>query len=284
MGSSTNKFNLKAMINRWKEAHSYLDGRAPADVNAVFPHLLADEYYNTYGYCFVPHWAKNITDAEFDGMKENMKWVAEDIIHSSPILNANDVQNLMLFRKATSIDALKKDGSPGGSLQPLQHSVSPHSLEGLIDGDLPMTVLEGDGVWRDLSFSFPDGLDARNIKFSILIIIDAGANCNMRFCLLCDSNALIDERGPDAEAAKLDDNVAERWFSLDLGVNYLVITSEMVTTLRGVPDVSSVRRIMLGGKNGNMRARALVGIADGSKIEVLTEDSSLTIAKELVPT
>ena len=82
-GSTTNNFNLTAMLQRWKEAHqSFCEFYPPEYYTIVGPYLFIDEYLNTVGQCFNFY----PTEEQFKALQENLLFVQDYIIEASPVL------------------------------------------------------------------------------------------------------------------------------------------------------------------------------------------------------
>lgn len=98
MGSSTNNFDLDAIIERWSEAHDYFESK-PADVyKAIGPWSIFDEALNTF--CYLE--TMEVTEAQFQRMKANLNRIDETIIKNSKKLNLR--QKFLLKRIAESRD------------------------------------------------------------------------------------------------------------------------------------------------------------------------------------
>ena len=74
--SSTNSWNLSAMIQRWKEAHDKFN-KAPELYNRIGKYLFYDEFYNTANYIFTDY---KVTEDDFKKIKENFQSVPDNII------------------------------------------------------------------------------------------------------------------------------------------------------------------------------------------------------------
>lgn len=95
VGSTTNNFNLKKMIERWKEAHeSFNDIKEDYD-KYYGKYLILDEYLNTLG------WLKilNVSNEEIEGVYKNLSVVKQDTILESPVLDKYQKKDLLEFKE-----------------------------------------------------------------------------------------------------------------------------------------------------------------------------------------
>jgi len=98
MGSSTNNFDLDAIIDRWHEAHDYFESK-PADVyGTVGPWSIYDEALNTFCYLEV----MEVSEDQFQRMKSNLNRIDEAVIKNSKKLNLR--QKFLLERIVQSKD------------------------------------------------------------------------------------------------------------------------------------------------------------------------------------
>lgn len=94
-GSSTNNFNLSAMILRWREIHELLDDKEKSFITYYGKHLILDEYLNTVGWL----WELDATTEEYESIAENMNYITEELINTAPSLNKKQKEDLLLFKK-----------------------------------------------------------------------------------------------------------------------------------------------------------------------------------------
>ena len=74
--SSTNSWDLSAMVQRWKEAHDKFN-KTPKLYDKIGKYLFFDEFYNTANYIFTDY---KVTEDDFKKIKENFQSVPDDII------------------------------------------------------------------------------------------------------------------------------------------------------------------------------------------------------------
>ena len=97
LDNTTHNFNLKAMLERWKEAHEAFAEQKPEIYKKVGGDLILDEYLNTWGYINTSY---KITQEHLDMMKYNLSLVPEEIINNSRKLDSEQ-KKLILFLKNT---------------------------------------------------------------------------------------------------------------------------------------------------------------------------------------
>lgn len=96
-GSTTNNFNLSAMLKRWNEAHKKFEKEYKGLYSKVGPYLIIDEYLNTVGQCFnfFP------SEEQFKLLQENLLHINDSIIDNSPVLDATQ-KKIHIVRKIRS--------------------------------------------------------------------------------------------------------------------------------------------------------------------------------------
>lgn len=72
--STTNNFDMTAMLKRWTEVHSKMD---PEIYRKIGPQLYWDEFLNTVNYLFTDY---PVTEEHLKIMQENLRYVDDDII------------------------------------------------------------------------------------------------------------------------------------------------------------------------------------------------------------
>lgn len=75
--SSTNNFNLTAMLYRWNEAHKKFIKDYPEVYDKIGPFLFIDEWWNTYAYFFNGY---DFTEEQLRLAKENLSFIDDEII------------------------------------------------------------------------------------------------------------------------------------------------------------------------------------------------------------
>lgn len=85
--STTNNYNLDAMIERWKEAHEKF--LSCMDIyEKVGPELVWDEYVNTAGYLF--NYSYKVTQKQLDKIKEIYQYIPDSVINNAPRLTKHE--------------------------------------------------------------------------------------------------------------------------------------------------------------------------------------------------
>ena len=98
-GSTTNNYDLNAMIIRWKEAHDKFQN-CPEIYKKVGPELIWDEYVNTAGCLFNDY---QVTEANLIAIRDNYKTIPDEVINNSPTLTK--------FMKKVILDIKHKNNS-----------------------------------------------------------------------------------------------------------------------------------------------------------------------------
>ena len=93
--SSTNNFDLTAMLQRWKEAHDYFESKSPSVYAKVGSYLFLDEYLNTFALFFL----REITDVQFAQMKKNLARIDDAIILKTPKLKKSEIQQILALKQ-----------------------------------------------------------------------------------------------------------------------------------------------------------------------------------------
>lgn len=100
-GSTTNNFNLSAMLQRWKEAHKNFCDSYPSEYyKIVGPYLFLDEYLNTVGQCFNFY----PSEEQFKILQENLLFVQDSIIESSPVMTIEQKRKALCAKYAQDRD------------------------------------------------------------------------------------------------------------------------------------------------------------------------------------
>ena len=99
IGSTTNNFKLMPMINRWKEAHDKFKDIQKDYENYYGKFLVLDEYLNTVGWLKV----MEFTDEEFNAIYENLKFIPDKTIIDSPVLNKEQINDLLIIKNNPAI-------------------------------------------------------------------------------------------------------------------------------------------------------------------------------------
>lgn len=102
-GSTTNNFNLKAMLERWKEVHTTID---PKVYRKVGPALYWDEFLNTVGYLLTDY---PVTPEHLKAMQENLQYVDDEIINKCK--NLKEKRGLVLAVKRGEYHLKKRPAS-----------------------------------------------------------------------------------------------------------------------------------------------------------------------------
>ncbi|MFR7963477.1 MAG: glycosyltransferase family 2 protein [Alphaproteobacteria bacterium] len=89
--STTNQFNLTAMIQRWQEVHKKFSDH-PDIYEKVGPESVYDEYLNTAGYLFTNY---PMTQEQLDKIKELYQSIPDSVIKAAPKLTSHQ-KNVML--------------------------------------------------------------------------------------------------------------------------------------------------------------------------------------------
>lgn len=99
-GSTTNNFNLSAMLKRWNEAHKKFKKEYKGLYSKVGPYLIIDEYLNTVGQCFnfFP------SEEQFKLLQENLLHINDSIIDNSPVLDATQKKYILCTKYAQNRD------------------------------------------------------------------------------------------------------------------------------------------------------------------------------------
>ena len=89
------------MLQRWKEAHKNFTESYPSEYYMIVgPYLFLDEYLNTVGQCFNFY----PSEEQFKILQENLFFVQDSIIKSSPILNLEQKRNALRAKYAQDRD------------------------------------------------------------------------------------------------------------------------------------------------------------------------------------
>ncbi len=99
MSSSTNKFDLSAMLARWEEAHEYFEKTCPDVYTEVGPFLILDEYLNTWGYLE----SKNVSEEQYTRMRNLLGRVGDSVLNRSCLLKVRHRQVLARLKKYGSV-------------------------------------------------------------------------------------------------------------------------------------------------------------------------------------
>lgn len=92
--SSTNKFKLMPMLERWGEAHEFFVS-CQEDYDRRFgPYLILDEYLNTLGWASLMEISKD----ELEKMSRNFSYVKDTVINKSPALDERQKQEILEFK------------------------------------------------------------------------------------------------------------------------------------------------------------------------------------------
>ncbi len=94
--------------------------------------------------------------------------------------------------------------------------------------------------WMDLVIDAPLPLDLSRGALKLSITADGTEIANVRIALISDSIG-SDEQDPKAPA------VLEAWLSIDPGLNIRNLRPHDFRTLRGLPDLSKIKSVLLGG-------------------------------------
>ncbi len=87
--SSTNNFDLTAMLMRWAEAHAYFVEKDPGIYRVVGPYLIMDEYLNTFAFC-----SRNVSPKQFELVKENLSHIDRGLVEKSPELSRRQKEEI----------------------------------------------------------------------------------------------------------------------------------------------------------------------------------------------
>ena len=99
-GSTTNNFNLSTMLQRWKEAHKNFTERYPSEYYMIVgPYLFFDEYLNT-----VEHFNFYPSEEQFKILQENLLFVQDSIIESSPVMTIEQKRKALCAKYAQDRD------------------------------------------------------------------------------------------------------------------------------------------------------------------------------------
>lgn len=98
--STTNNFNLDAMIERWKEAHENFEKLSSEIYEKVGPELLFDEYVNTAGYIFTDY---NVTEEHLKRIAQNYQSIPDSVIKKSKLLTT-DAKNIIFKIKNNNVN------------------------------------------------------------------------------------------------------------------------------------------------------------------------------------
>jgi glycosyltransferase involved in cell wall biosynthesis len=109
-GSTTNNFNLDAMMTRWKEVHKKF--RNKKDLYAkIGPYSVVDEYLNTAGYLFVENF--NITEEQIKKMENLFNYIPEEVICKAPDLSQQAKDTMIQVKNGTYLETLNISKSTG---------------------------------------------------------------------------------------------------------------------------------------------------------------------------
>lgn len=101
--STTNNFNMTAMLHRWNEAHKkFADCQTDYDVY-YGPALIIDEYLNTLSRANA-----SLTEKQRELLIENFRYVNEKTILRSHVLNTKQKKEILAFKKNPHITLLRK--------------------------------------------------------------------------------------------------------------------------------------------------------------------------------
>lgn len=101
--STTNNFNMTAMLHRWNEAHKKF-ADCQTDYDAYYgPALIIDEYLNTLSRANA-----SLTEKQRELLIENFRYVNEKTILRSHVLNTKQKKEILAFKKNPHITLLRK--------------------------------------------------------------------------------------------------------------------------------------------------------------------------------
>ena len=94
-GSTSNNYKISSMLERWDERHTqFLSDKENYD-KYYGPHLIIDEYYNTFCKPFFMRLTKN----EFKKMQDNLAFIDLPVIEKSPCLNTREKAEILMLKK-----------------------------------------------------------------------------------------------------------------------------------------------------------------------------------------
>ncbi|MCQ2740306.1 MAG: glycosyltransferase [bacterium] len=93
--NSTTNFNLKSMLQRWKEVHEKFETVYKGTYEAVGKYSIYDEYLTTVGYLCTYDW----NDEDWKLLKENLSHVSVDVIKKSKKLTKQMKDRLLEIKK-----------------------------------------------------------------------------------------------------------------------------------------------------------------------------------------
>lgn len=95
IGSSTNNFNLSAMIQRWKEEHELFSENQEDYEKYYGPQLILDEYYNTVGWL----WLLEASKEQYTQIAHNLSYISEKMVKESPSLNKKQKRDILELKR-----------------------------------------------------------------------------------------------------------------------------------------------------------------------------------------
>ena len=99
--STTNNFDLTAMLERWREVHTTIDKEI---YRKIGPALYWDEYLNTVGYLFTDY---SITQEQLKTIQENLQYVDDEVIKKCK--NLKEKKDVVLSIKYGKYSFLSKN-------------------------------------------------------------------------------------------------------------------------------------------------------------------------------
>ena len=93
--SSTNQFNIDAMLHRWEEAHDMIETKYKEKYAFVASELILDEYLNTLGWFHIIPFTEKQTKL----LEDNLRRVPKEYIENSRALLNSQKKDLLAFKK-----------------------------------------------------------------------------------------------------------------------------------------------------------------------------------------
>ena len=104
-GSTTNNYNLDAMLQRWQEAHEKFK-TMPEVYEKVGPESIYDEYLNTAGYLDTDY---NVTKEHLAKMQKLFKYIPDSVIQKAEKLSKNQKKIILDIKyEKTNLKKMKK--------------------------------------------------------------------------------------------------------------------------------------------------------------------------------
>ena len=104
-GSTTNNYNLNAMLQRWQEVHEKFEN-TPEIYEKVGPESLYDEYLNTAGYLSTDY---KVTEEHLAKMQKLFKYIPDNVINKTEKLSKNQQKLIFDIKyKKLKLNEMKK--------------------------------------------------------------------------------------------------------------------------------------------------------------------------------